>query len=69
MSQAKNVNTTSRRAVLAGIAAAPALAGPALAVDDAELVRLGRELAELIPEPSPPRRGAWSASFFGSASP
>ena len=40
----------SRRAVLAGIAAAPALAGPALAEDDAELFRLGRELAELIPE-------------------
>jgi hypothetical protein len=42
--------TTSRRAVLAGIATAPALAGPAMAGDDAELVRLGRELADLIPE-------------------
>ena len=40
----------SRRAILAGIAASPALAAPALAGDDAELVRLGRELAELIPE-------------------
>jgi hypothetical protein len=32
MSQAKNVNTTSRRDVLAGIATAPALSAPALAL-------------------------------------
>jgi hypothetical protein len=45
---------TSRRAVLAGIAAVPALAAPALALPDAsadaELIELGRELDPIIEE-------------------
>ena len=44
----------SRRAVLAGIAAAPALAAPALALSDpaadAELIELGRKLDPIIEE-------------------